>query len=72
VALGVGSLFWCCAGLGWLADEAAAVAIAKQLCTLMGHASITQTLDRYGHLFPGSEGEAAAALDAYIEGAADA
>jgi hypothetical protein len=28
------------------------VAIAKQLCTLMGHASITQTLDRYGHLFP--------------------
>ena len=44
------------------------VAIAKQLCTLMGHASITQTLDRYGHLFPGSEGEAAAALDAYLEG----
>jgi integrase len=43
------------------------VAIAKQLCTLMGHASITQTLDRYGHLFPGSEGEAAAALDAYLE-----
>jgi integrase len=44
------------------------VAIAKQLCTLMGHASITQTLDRYGHLCPGSEGEAAAALDAYLEG----
>jgi integrase len=42
------------------------VAIAKQLCTLMGHASITQTLDRYGHLFPGSEGEAAAALDAFL------
>jgi hypothetical protein len=50
-------------------DEAAAlIAIAKQLCTLMGHASITQTLDRYGHLFPGAEGEAAAALDAYLEG----
>jgi len=43
------------------------VAIAKQLSALMGHASITQTLDRYGHLFPGSEGEAAAALDAYLE-----
>jgi integrase len=47
------------------------VAVAKQLSTLIGHASITQTLDRYGHLFPGSEGEAAAALDAYLEGAVD-
>ena len=33
----------------------------------IGHASITQTLDRYGHLFPGSESEAASALDAYLE-----
>jgi hypothetical protein len=47
------------------------VAVAKQLSTLVGHASITQTLDRFGHLFPGSEGEAAAALDAYLEGAVD-
>lgn len=25
------------------------------------------TLDRYGHLFPGSEAEAAGMLDAYLE-----
>jgi len=31
-----------------------------------GLASITVTLDRYGHLFPGSEEEAAALLDAYL------
>jgi len=41
---------------------------AKALATFMGHRSITTTLDRYGHLFPGSEGEAAALLDAYLEG----
>jgi integrase len=41
---------------------------AKTLATFMGHRSITTTLDRYGHLFPGSEGEAAALLDAYLEG----
>ena len=39
---------------------------AKTLSTFMGHASITVTLDRYGHLFPGSEDEAAAMLDAYL------
>lgn len=39
---------------------------AKALQTFMGHSSITVTLDRYGHLFPGSEGEAAALLDAYL------
>jgi len=32
----------------------------------MGHASITITLDRYGHLMPGNEEEAAEMLDAYI------
>jgi len=32
----------------------------------MGHASITITLDRYGHLMPGNEAEAADLLDAYI------
>ena len=32
----------------------------------MGHASITITLDRYGHLMPGNEAEAADMLDAYI------
>ena len=32
----------------------------------MGHASISITLDRYGHLFPGSEDEAAELVDAYL------
>lgn len=39
---------------------------AKTLSTFLGHASITTTLDRYGHLFPGSETEAATLLDAYL------
>ncbi len=39
---------------------------AKTLSTFLGHASITVTLDRYGHLFPGSEAEAAGLLDAYL------
>jgi integrase len=41
---------------------------AKALSTYMGHRSITTTLDRYGHLFPGNESEAAVLLDAYLEG----
>ena len=40
---------------------------AKALSTYMGHSSITITLDRYGHLFPGNEDEAAGLLDAYLE-----
>ena len=39
---------------------------AKALSTYMGHSSITITLDRYGHLMPGNESEAAALLDAYV------
>jgi integrase len=39
---------------------------AKSLQTFMGHASITVTLDRYGHLMPGSEAEAAGLLDDYL------
>ena len=35
----------------------------------MGHASVTITYDRYGHLMPGNESEAAALLDAYLENA---
>jgi integrase len=38
----------------------------KALSTYMGHASVTITLDRYGHLMPGAEDEAAAMLDAYL------
>jgi integrase len=40
---------------------------AKALSTFMGHAKISITLDRYGHLMPGSEAEAAELLDAYLE-----
>ena len=39
---------------------------AKTLSTFLGHASISTTLDRYGHLFPGSEAEAAGMLDAFL------
>jgi integrase len=40
---------------------------AKALSTYMGHSSITITLDRYGHLMPGNEEQAAELLDAYLE-----
>ena len=39
---------------------------AKALQTFMGHANVSITLDRYGHLIPGSEAEAAGLLDAYL------
>lgn len=42
---------------------------AKAVTVLLGHASIQTTFDRYGHLFPGHEDEAAALLDAYIQAA---
>ncbi len=45
---------------------------AKALSTYMGHANIAITLDRYGHLMPGNEGEAAGLLDAYLDAAAAA
>jgi integrase len=38
----------------------------KALQTYMGHASITITLDRYGHLLPGNETDAATLLDNYL------
>jgi integrase len=40
---------------------------AKHLQEFMGHASITVTLDRYGHLFPGGRDDAAAKLDRLLE-----
>ena len=40
---------------------------AKALSTYMGHANVRITLDRYGHLMPGNEEEAAARLDAYLD-----
>ena len=39
---------------------------AKALSVYMGHANIAVTFDRYGHLMPGSEREAASLLDAYL------
>src|SRR4051794_33398767 len=39
---------------------------AKALSSYMGHASVTITLDRYGHLMPGNEREAAGLLDAFL------
>jgi integrase len=39
---------------------------AKALSAYMGHSSVMITLDRYGHLMPGNEGEAAGLLDQYL------
>ena len=39
---------------------------AKAITTYMGHASIQTTYDLYGKLMPGSESEAAALVDAYL------
>jgi integrase len=39
---------------------------AKALSTYIGHANISITLARYGHLMPGTEDEAAALLDAFL------
>jgi hypothetical protein len=33
----------------------------------MGHSAVTITLDRYGHVFPGNEAQAAGLLDAYLD-----
>jgi integrase len=41
---------------------------AKALSTYLGHASVTITYDRYGHLMPGNEDEAAALLDKLLSG----
>jgi integrase len=41
----------------------------KALSTYMGHSSITITLDRYGHLLPGSESEAAELLETWLANA---
>jgi integrase len=45
---------------------------AKALSTYLGHSSITVTLDRYGHLLPGNEEEAATLLEGFLERAASA
>jgi integrase len=40
---------------------------AKALSTYLGHATISITLDRYGHLMPGNEVEAAGRLQDYLD-----
>lgn len=40
---------------------------AKSLSEYMGHSGIAITMDRYGHLMPGNEAEAAGLLDAYLK-----
>jgi integrase len=40
---------------------------AKALQTFMGHKSITQTFDRYGHLFPGAAEDARTLADGYLD-----
>jgi integrase len=40
---------------------------AKAVSAYMGHGSIQVTFDRYGHLMPGSEVEAATMLEAYLD-----
>ena len=42
----------------------------KVLASFVRHASITITLDRYEHLMPGNEEQAAWLLDTYMEGRA--
>jgi integrase len=39
----------------------------KALSVYMGHVSIAITFDRYGHLLPGSEAQAAQLLEAYLQ-----
>jgi integrase len=39
----------------------------KALSTFMGHSGVSITLDRYGHLLPGAEEEAAGLLDDYLK-----
>ena len=46
----------------------AAGANAKALSTVMGHAGVEITFNRYGHLMEGSEAEVGRRLDAYLVG----
>jgi integrase len=47
-------------------DLIAANVHAKVISERLGHSSIKITLDRYSHLFPGAQDEAAAAIDAIL------
>jgi integrase len=45
---------------------------AKALSIYMGHSTVAFTLDRYGHLMPGNEDQAAGLLDSYLASATGA
>jgi len=47
----------------------AAGANAKAVSTYLGHANIAITMDRYGHLMPGNEADAAELLDTFLAAA---
>lgn len=51
----------------WLCAARAGIARIRSGDPYKGHSSITITLDRYGHLMPGSEAEAAGMVEAYLE-----
>ena len=40
----------------------------KTISRRLGHASVSFTLDRYGHLMPEADGEAAAAVASLVDG----
>lgn len=51
---------------GYASAMIAAEVNAKAIQTYMGHASITETFDRYGHLMPGAEDEARNRQESYL------
>jgi hypothetical protein len=55
-----------CGGLVADTPDESPLELAPAVTTYMGHANIAITLDRYGHLMPGNEDEAAGLLDAYL------
>jgi hypothetical protein len=54
-----------------VSSDHAAGANPKEAATRAGHTSVSFTLDRYGHLFPGSEQRLNDALDLLADGASD-
>jgi integrase len=76
VATGRAKAAWAAAGLkpiglhecrhSYAAFMIAAGVNFKALSTYMGHGGIAITLDRYGHLLPGNEQEAATLLDTWL------
>jgi hypothetical protein len=38
----------------------------KRICEMLGHSTITLTLDTYSHLIPAMHGDAASAMDAIL------